>query len=187
LIAIEKDQLDVKRLFSSILDGDASFINELSETDKIDKNVFGVMTYYSIQPALNLSAEQLSTYLDPDHPIEKDYCPVCGSLPGLSILEGEGQRFLYCHFCWQKWPSRRLCCPFCENQDSHSLRYFHSESEIGYRVDVCDQCKKYIKTIDLRKITHPFYPPLEQVTTLHLDMKAKEMGLESGIPIELAT
>jgi FdhE protein len=187
LIAMEKEQLEVNRLFSSILDGDASFINEVAKTDRIDKNVLGVMTYYSIQPALNLSAEQLSTYLDPDHPIEKDYCPVCGSLPGLSILEGEGQRFLYCHFCWQKWPVKRLRCPFCENQDSHSLRYFYSESEIGYRVDVCDQCKKYIKTIDLRKITHPFYPPLEQVTTLHLDIKAKEMGLESGIPLELTT
>jgi FdhE protein len=187
LIAIEKDQLDVKRLFSSILDGDASFINELSETDKIDKNVLGVMTYYSIQPALNLSAEQLSTYLDPDNPIEKGYCPICGSFPGLSTLEGEGQRFQYCHFCWLKWPSKRLCCPFCENQDSRSLHYFYSESEIGYRVDVCDKCKKYIKTIDLRKIRHPLYPPLEQVTTLHLDMKAKEMDLESGIPLEFAT
>lgn len=187
LNAMEKEQLDVERLFSSILNGDASFINAVANTDGIDKNVLGVMTYYSIQPALNLSAEQLSTYLDPGNPIEKGYCPVCGSFPGLSTLEGEGQRFLYCHFCWQKWPSRRLCCPFCENQDSRLLRYFYSESEIGYRVDVCDQCKKYIKTIDLRKITHPFYPPLEQVTTLHLDMKATEMGLESGIPLELAT
>lgn len=187
LNAMEKDELDVKQLFSSILNGEASFLNAGAKMGGIDKNVLGVLAYYSIQPALNLSAEQLSTYLDPDNPIEKGYCPICGSFPGLSTLEGEGQRFQYCHFCWLKWPSKRLCCPFCENQDSRSLHYFYSESEIGYRVDVCDKCKKYIKTIDLRKIRHPLYPPLEQVTTLHLDMKAKEMDLESGIPLEFAT
>jgi len=41
--------------------------------------------------------------------------------------------------------------------------------------------KKYVKTVDTRKIDRFFYPPLEQIATLHLDMKANETGLERGV------
>jgi len=67
--------------------------------------------------------------------------------------------------------------------DDQSLHYFFSEQEEDWRVDVCDGCKKYIKTLDTRKVTRPVYFPLEQITSLHLDLKAREMGYESpGAP-----
>lgn len=99
----------------------------------------------------------------------------------MSALEGDGERFLFCSFCWHKWPVRRLVCPFCENDDSKTLHYFYTEEEREYRVNVCDKCKKYVKTVDTRKIDRFFYPPLEQIATLHLDMKANETGLERGV------
>jgi len=77
----------------------------------------------------------------------------------------------------------RIFCPFCENTDSQTLKYFFSESEKGYRVDVCDKCRKYIKTVDTRTVDHPIHPPLEQISTLHLDMMAREKGLEGGASI----
>jgi len=52
-------------------------------------------------------------------------------------------------------------------------------------VDVCDKCKKYVKTIDVRKLQRPMYPVVEQIATLHLDMMAREQGLESGISLWL--
>ena len=54
----------------------------------------------------------------------------------------------------------------------------------GYRVDVCDQCRKYMKTVDTRETRHVIHAPLEQVSTLHLDFKAQEMGFESGIQLQ---
>ena len=100
----------------------------------------------------------------------------------LSMFEGEvGERFLLCGFCWHKWSSKRLYCPFCDNTDNKTLNYLYSEEEKEYRIDLCDKCKKYIKTIDTRKTERIIYPPLEQVATLHLDIKAKEMKYESGI------
>ncbi|MCD4842444.1 MAG: formate dehydrogenase accessory protein FdhE, partial [Methanosarcinales archaeon] len=83
--------------------------------------------------------------------------------------------------------SQRIYCPFCENKDQKTLHYFFSEEEEEYRVDVCDQCRRYIKTIDTRKIKRPVYPFLEQVTTLHLDMLAQNQGLQSGHPLWLQT
>ena len=61
------------------------------------------------------------------------------------------------------------------------LGYFFSEEENEYRVYTCDNCKKYIKTIDTVKIDRFIYPPLEQVVTLHLDMQANQKGFESGL------
>jgi FdhE protein len=52
-------------------------------------------------------------------------------------------------------------------------------------VDVCENCKRFIKTVDLRKISRIIYPPLEQVATLHLDMKAAEAGYVSGLGISV--
>jgi FdhE protein len=48
---------------------------------------------------------------------------------------------------------------------------------------VCDNCKKYIKTLDTRKVERLIYPPLEQISTIHLDIKAQEMGFVPGIKL----
>jgi FdhE protein len=43
---------------------------------------------------------------------------------------------------------------------------------------LCDTCRRYLKTVDTRTADRSIYPPLEALTTLHLDMKAKDMGYE---------
>jgi FdhE protein len=72
----------------------------------------------------------------------------------------------------------RLICAFCGNTDQESLRYLYSESEKGYRIDVCGKCKKYLKTVDSREISHEIVPVVEDIATLHLDMVAEEEGYE---------
>jgi FdhE protein len=67
------------------------------------------------------------------------------------------------------------------------LHYLYSESEKAFRVDCCENCRKYIKTVDARSANRPIYPPLEQVASLHLDIKAREGGFEAGIPLHLTT
>jgi len=180
LAAIDSEYFDLDLLFSSLIEENDAFFVETAEDRNIDKNILAFLTYSSIQPSLTLCAEQLATYLHADDPWEKGYCPICGSPPGLSLLEEEGARFLTCSFCWHRWSARRVYCPFCENTDSKTLHYFFSEEEEDYRVDVCDGCNKYIKVIDTRKANRVIYPPLEQISTLHLDIQAREKGLESG-------
>lgn len=183
--AAETGKIDTELLFSGILNEDDSFFEKIATEFEIRKNVLAFIAYGSINPCLCLCADQVSTYLDKNDRWEKGYCPVCGSQPCLSMVRGEGERFLFCGFCWQKWAVQRIYCPFCDNNDSRSLHYFFSEQEKEYRVSVCDKCGKYIKTVDTRKSERIFYPPLEQVSTLHLDMMAKEKGLESGMHLFL--
>lgn len=181
LKAIDAEEFDFDSLFFGLLEEDDSVFEKTAKKHDIKKGDLAFIVYNTIKPSLSLCAKQLSTYLDKDKPWGKGYCPICGSPPGLSMFQGEGERFLLCAFCWHKWSSRRLYCPFCDNTDTKTLNYFFSEDEKEYRVDLCDKCKKYIKSIDTRKTERIIYPPLEQVATLHLDIKAKEMKYESGI------
>jgi FdhE protein len=178
--AISNGVLDPEKLIGALLEGDDAFLEMTAGELKVDKQVLGFLTYAVIKPSVELGAEQLAGYLDPESEWPRGVCPVCGNYPGFATLEGDGGRLhFFCSFCWHKWPSQRLFCPFCETRDSSGSRYFYSETEPEYRVYVCDKCKKYVKTLDLRALARPVYPPLETIAALHLDMKAKEDGLES--------
>ena len=186
--ALDRGTVDASVLLSKTLNKDDIYFDETAKNLGIDKEVLLFMAHGSIRPSLSLCAEQLTTYIDNKDTLwEKGYCPVCGSSPAISILRGEGERFLFCSFCDHEWHSQRIYCPFCENKDQKTLHYFFSEEEEEYRVNVCDQCRRYIKTIDTRKIKRPVYPFIEQVTTLHLDMLAQNQGFQSGTPLWLQT
>jgi FdhE protein len=70
----------------------------------------------------------------------------------------------------------RLGCLFCDNSDQELMEYLYTEEEKGYRIDVCKKCKKYIKTVDTREISHAIVPPLDDIATMHLDIIAEEEG-----------
>ena len=171
------------RLFSALLTGNEALFDNISTELGIEKQVLGFITYNSLKPSLCTVAIQLSTYLRKDEPWLKGYCPICGSAPILSILEGEGARSMICSFCWHQFSLKRGTCPFCDNSDNKDLHYFYSEEEKDLRVDLCDKCNKYLKTLDTRKVERLIYPPLEQVSTLHLDIKAREEGFEAGVKL----
>jgi FdhE protein len=168
-------------LFDSLLRGEDRLYEKIADEIKIEATTLGFLSYNSLKPSLSVCADQLSYYLNKKDPWLKGYCPICGSLPILSILEGDGDRSLICSFCWHPWSVKRVFCPFCENLDSKTQHYFYSEEESELRGDLCDGCKKYLKTFDTRKAERMIYPPLEQIASLHLDYKAKELGYESGL------
>jgi FdhE protein len=101
---------------------------------------------------------------------QKPGCPVCGSPPVLSILDADGNRNLICEFCWSQWGVPRIRCPFCLETDSRKLHYKSTDQEKEYRIDVCDSCRSYVKTVDIRELDRPFYAPLESIVTAHLDV-----------------
>ena len=185
LLKAVENNLDPDSLFSAFLNGNEAFFENISAELEIEKQVLGFITYNSLKPCLCTGADQLSAYLSKDEPWLKGYCPICGSAPILSILEGEGARSLICSFCWHSWPVKRVYCPFCDNSDNKDLHYLYSEEEKNLRVDLCNKCSKYLKTLDTREADRLIYPPLEQVSTLHLDIKAREEGFEAGVRLFL--
>jgi len=105
------------------------------------------------------------------------YCPVCGRMPKIGrLVDAEGKRHLFCSQCGFEWRFRRVKCPFCGNEEQQSLSYFTVEGDERYRIDVCDVCKRYIKTVDFRSAGEEAILDVEDVATLHLDMLAHEEG-----------
>ena len=149
-------------------------------SDWIKKSFFSLIEE-STRPSVKLGMEQLRTELDPETWL-KGYCPICGSLPSLSLLREEiGKRYLLCSFCGYQWRIDRLICPFCNNKEQDSLGYLYGEGEEAYRIDLCEKCHQYLKTIDLRKVEEPDLC-LEDIATLHLDILASQKGYKRPVP-----
>ena len=119
----------------------------------------------------------------------KTCCPVCGSLPTLSLLEGDPVlRFSLCSHCGCQWSVDRMACSACGNKGPDTRSYFYDEGAAFYdegaaanRIDLCDSCHHYIKTIDMRPLgsTDPY---LEDIATLHLDSVAVQKGYSRAVP-----
>ena len=70
-------------------------------------------------------------------------------------------------------------CYHCGNTENQTLRYFYIEEEEKYRMDICDKCKHYLKTLDSRKSQGEIVPAVEDIATLHLDILAEGEGYQS--------
>jgi len=79
---------------------------------------------------------------------QKGFCPVCGHNPVLGRMIGApGRRRLWCCCCNTSWVFARIGCPFCGNQSQDQLGYLTVEEFASYRIYVCDNCKRYLKTV----------------------------------------
>ncbi len=177
--ALVEKRLDIKHLFR---DGfDEKIFEETAERLNLNKKVFLFLILSSIKPSVKANVERLRQEVDQETWL-KGYCPICGSLPCFSLLKEEtGKRYLVCSFCSYQWRFERLLCPFCDNREQEYLRYLYAEDEESHRIDICEKCHQYIKTIDLRKTEAPDLS-LEDLATLHLDMLASQKGYRRPVP-----
>jgi len=177
--AIDDKRIDLKKLLSG--GSMEQRMEEIVEELGLDKHVLLFLIQSSIRPSIEAGVEQLRSELEPET-WRKGYCPVCGSLPSLSLLKEEvGKRYLLCSYCGYPWRIDRIFCPFCENKDQESLHYFYGEREKTHRIDLCDKCHQYIKTIDCRNLQESD-PVLEDLATLHLDLLASQKGFKKPVP-----
>ncbi|NWF76451.1 MAG: formate dehydrogenase accessory protein FdhE [Nitrospirae bacterium] len=159
---------------------DESYMERISLDNDIDKTILKFLIYMSILPSINTQVEMLEKNLNTKNWL-KGYCPICGELPFISELKGEGQRYLLCSFCNLEWQSERLKCPFCGNNDHNKLHFFYVEGIETHRVDLCDNCQQYIKTVDSRKLNYEPDLNLEDITTMHFDILASEKGFKRPV------
>jgi formate dehydrogenase accessory protein FdhE len=111
-------------------------------------------------------------------------CPACGGAPQLSFLEpttaiaGDGgSRSLLCAGCLTVWPFRRVRCPSCGEEDERNLAYYHAPDLEHLRVDACETCHRYLKTVDLTRLGIAV-PLVDEVAGAPLDVWARERGYE---------
>ncbi len=177
--AIDNKRLDFKKLLIEGMKEEK--IKKVADESALDEVVLSFLIQSSMKPSIEAGRDQLKSELDSETWL-KGFCPVCGSLPHLSVLKGEaGKRYLLCSYCGYQWRADRLFCPFCSNQEQGSLNYLYGEGEENYRIDLCDRCHQYIKTIDHRTLEE-LDPVLEDLATLHLDILASQKGYKRPVP-----
>jgi FdhE protein len=105
-------------------------------------------------------------------------CPFCKRKPGLGVLRplGDGgQRSLVCSFCLAEWEFRRIVCPGCGEENHAKLPVYTAEELKHVRVEGCDSCRSYIKTVDLTK-SGLAEPIVDEMASIPLDLWAQKQG-----------
>jgi formate dehydrogenase accessory protein FdhE len=116
-------------------------------------------------------------------------CPVCGARPLLGVLRPEGdggKRFLMCSFCLREWEFRRIFCATCGEEAENKLPVYVAEQFLQMRVEGCETCKFYLRTIDMTKDGNAV-PLVDDLAAIPLSLWAEEHGYSRAQPNLLGT
>jgi len=125
---------------------------------------------FGLAPYLQKASEQIMPCLALDRWVQS-YCPVCGGQPNFALLESKrGARQLVCSRCNSQWGYSRVGCPFCKSKEKQT--YYSSDDGV-YRLYVCPDCNRYLKTLDRRELQRDVYPDVERLVTVGMDLAAQ--------------
>lgn len=151
--------------------------NALKTRLGIEVYVFIVQNW--LRPFMAVVAEKYGDSVD-DPQWQENRCPVCGSLPDISMQADslEGKRILHCSICEHRWTFPRITCTVCGNDDSTKLGYFDIDGDERYRLHYCEQCRGYIKVVRVAKFHSPDScdAVVENIVTAFLDSSAMDKG-----------
>ena len=108
---------------------------------------------------------------------QRQFCPVCGSMPVSSMVHmgtTNGLRYLHCNLCESEWHVVRVKCSNCEQ--TGNLHYWSLDSEqAAIKAESCGDCGTYLKILYQEKD-----PKVEAVAddlaSLVLDAKMEQEG-----------
>jgi formate dehydrogenase accessory protein FdhE len=105
-------------------------------------------------------------------------CPYCQSDPQLAVIRPEGdggKRLLLCSLCQSEWEFHRILCAACGEENNEKLPRYSAEGISAVRVEACDVCKSYLKSVDMT-VDGLAVPVVDEVATAPLDLWAAEQG-----------
>lgn len=116
-------------------------------------------------------------------------CPICGSAPVLGVLREDAdgaRRFLVCALCFTEWPFLRSVCAGCDERRVDALPVYTADAFPHVRVEACDTCHRYLKTVDLTK-NGLAVPVVDDLASVPLDLWARTSGYSRLQPNILRT
>jgi formate dehydrogenase accessory protein FdhE len=135
----------------------------------------GLLALAFLQPHAELLRSRAAAHPTPaTHAV----CPFCHRKPVVGVLRqmGDGAaRSLVCSFCLAEWDFRRLVCPACAEENDQKLPLFTASDFDYIRIDCCETCKTYLKSIDLTKNGHA-NPIVDDLASAPLDLWARDRG-----------
>ena len=129
-----------------------------------------------------------SLNLAPDRVHRRGHCPFCGGAPWIAVrregsAEEGARRLLGCALCGLEWRINRILCPACFEEDPHRLPSFQNEKAPAVRIEACETCHRYVKSLDLSEDARPI-PEVDDLASLAMDLWAADQGytrIEPGL------
>ena len=124
--------------------------------------------------------------LPPDRPRPEQGCPFCGGAPAIAARRPESdstRRLLCCALCGGEWQVNRIHCPSCNEENPARLPHFQSDTHASARIEACETCHRYVKSIDL-SVDGRLIPEVDDLCSIALDLWALEQGfsrIEPGL------
>ncbi len=111
-----------------------------------------------IWAALSLYWSQMATLIPgkarAEYGEQRQFCPVCGSIPVSSVVHigtTQGLRYLHCNLCETEWHVVRVKCSNCEQ--TRDLHYWSLDNEqAAIKAESCGDCGTYLKILYQEKI-----------------------------------
>jgi formate dehydrogenase accessory protein FdhE len=131
-----------------------------------------------LQPFAEVAAASIESFPAPHGDRRLDSCPVCLDHAVVAVLRDAAhgaRRSLLCGFCLTEWPAPRLVCPRCGEEAFERLAVHRADEFPGVRIDACESCRTYVKTID-RTADATAIPVVDDIATVTLDLWAREQG-----------
>lgn len=177
----EAPQAERYELAVALLDG--ADPTPWAERYQVEADLLLALAGLVLQPFMGSFAKALAG-LAPLNVWRRNQCPVCGSAPDLCRIDPDNIRHLHCPQCDTQWEHQRLTCAVCGTDDARKVRILTLADLEPWRVEICDGCGGYIKTLDQRHGGHLAMPRvdlyLEDARTLQLDLLAEQEGYRRG-------
>jgi formate dehydrogenase maturation protein FdhE len=124
----------------------------------------------------------------PDRLHRAGHCPVCGGAPWIAARrtesDGDGaRRSLGCALCGGEWNISRIRCPCCAEEDPARLPSFQSDTYPTARIEACETCHRYVKSLDLT-VDARAMPEVDDLLSIGMDLWAGREGftrIEPGL------
>lgn len=166
---------EAESVINYIINGDDEAILKSAEKVNIDTDLLIYLAWHSVNAALRNIRGELEKWSE-EHLWQHGSCPVCGNSASSALLKRTKrgrQRFLHCEHCGSEWSYVRIGCPYCGNTDQKKISIKESPDEPDIRLDLCHECKCYIKTyVGDDKNT----AGVNGWAAIHMDMLMKESG-----------
>lgn len=169
-------KIHLKKCLEALIKNDDVLVKKLAQKNGLNENSLALIfklalsTLYIGACLKTVSQLDLASW-------NKGFCPLCGHQPFISKLRLEdGSRMLKCSFCYFEWRFPRLTCPFCGKTEEREFYYLFAEDDRAHRIDLCDNCQRYLKTLDERSLKKEVNLLAEDILLIGLETAAIQEG-----------
>ena len=170
----DRGDVDIGECVRAMVKGDRDEMDRIASRLGFPPSVLAFLLGQMLKPFVEKRAEPLHAMVR-KLPWHRGYCPICGSFPEITYLQGEGQRWLRCSLCGHEWQFDRMLCPRCELEGQKKQIIF-VEGRRHEFAEVCPVCRQYTVGIDLRERKGESITPASAIGLVHLDIMAQEKG-----------